>query len=176
MVKKVTVVAPNPVNGSGLFQYLEAFFENKIPYKTFAVAESKEIKTNSGITVVLDDVVGNLKGHEDEYDAIVFSCGDALIKFKENVEKPYNQVLIQVVKAFADKGKLFVGHCGSAMICDSVGIGEGKKMAIHPYGKPFLKKVVGTDDKFTIDGNFYTAQTENTIGELLPELLNVLKK
>jgi hypothetical protein len=26
MVKKVAVLAPNPVNGSGLFQYLEAFY------------------------------------------------------------------------------------------------------------------------------------------------------
>ena len=33
MAKKVAVLAVNPVNGCGLFQYLEAFFENGIPYK-----------------------------------------------------------------------------------------------------------------------------------------------
>ena len=69
MTKKVAVLAVNPVNGCGLFQYLEAFFENGIAYKVFAVADSKEIKTNSGIALTADDVVANLKGHEDEYDA-----------------------------------------------------------------------------------------------------------
>ena len=46
MAKKVAVLAVNPVNGFGLFQYLEAFFENHISYKVYAVAETKEIKTN----------------------------------------------------------------------------------------------------------------------------------
>lgn len=49
MAKKVAVLAVNPVNGCGLFQYLEAFFENGIPYKVFAVSDTKEIKTNSGV-------------------------------------------------------------------------------------------------------------------------------
>lgn len=30
MAKKVAVLAVNPVNGCGLFQYLETFFENGI--------------------------------------------------------------------------------------------------------------------------------------------------
>ncbi len=62
----------------GLFQYLETFFENKIPCTVFAVAESREIRTNSGIGLTADDVIANLKGHEDEYDALVFACGDAV--------------------------------------------------------------------------------------------------
>ena len=62
MAKKVAVLAVNPVNGFGLFQYLEAFFENGISYKVYAVAETKEIKTNSGIELVADDVIANLKG------------------------------------------------------------------------------------------------------------------
>ncbi len=47
MAKRAAVVAVNPVNGMGLFQYLETFFENKIPCTVFAVAESREIRTNS---------------------------------------------------------------------------------------------------------------------------------
>ena len=77
MAKKTAVVAVNPVNGMGLFQYLETFFENKIPCTVFAVAESREIRTNSGIGLTADDVIANLKGHEEEYDALVFACGDA---------------------------------------------------------------------------------------------------
>ena len=49
MSKKVAVLAVNPVNGSGLFQYLETFFEKGISYKVFAVSDTKTIRTNSGI-------------------------------------------------------------------------------------------------------------------------------
>ena len=72
MAKKVAVLAVNPVNGCGLFQYLETFFENGISYKVFAVSNTKEI------ALIADDVIANLKGHEDEFDAMVFSCGDAM--------------------------------------------------------------------------------------------------
>ena len=47
MVKKAAVLVVNPVNGAGLFQYLEAFFENGIPFRTFAVAETPQVTTNS---------------------------------------------------------------------------------------------------------------------------------
>lgn len=51
MAKKVAVVAVNPVNGMGLFQYLETFYEHKIPCTLFAVAETTQIKTNSGVAL-----------------------------------------------------------------------------------------------------------------------------
>ena len=175
MAKKVAVLAVDPVNGSGLFQYLEAFFENGISYKTFAVADSKEIKTNSGISITVDDVVANLKGHEDEYDALVFACGDAVPKFVENISKSYNQDMMAVMSAFASKGKIMIGHCGVAVMWDSIGIAKGKKVALHPYAKPAVKSAVASDEKYEIDGNFYSAQTEDTIWTMLPELLKVLK-
>jgi len=70
MAKKVAVMAVNPVNGMGLFQYLETFFENKIEYKVYAVSDSVNIRTNSGIALKVDDVIANLRGHADEYDAL----------------------------------------------------------------------------------------------------------
>ena len=122
MAKKVAVLAVNPVNGFGLFQYLEAFFENGISYRVFAVADDKEIKTNSGITLIADDVVANLKGHEDEYDALVFSCGDAVPVFQQNANKPYNLTMLEIIKTFGKKGKIMIGHCAAAMIFDFTGI------------------------------------------------------
>ena len=65
MAKRVAAVSLNPVYGFGLFPYLGAFFENRLGYSGFAVASAKEIKTNSGITLVADDVIANLKGKED---------------------------------------------------------------------------------------------------------------
>ena len=165
MAKKVAVLAVNPVNGFGLFQYLETFFENGISYKVFAVAETKEIKTNSG-----------MKGHEDEFDALVFGCGDAVPKFGENAGKPYNQDMLAVIKAFGDKGKTMIGHCAAAMMFDSVGIATGKEVAVHPLAKPAIQHAKASDEKSEIDGNFYTAQTENTIWTMMPEVIATLKK
>lgn len=175
MSKKVAVLAVNPVNGMGLFQYLEAFFENQIGYKTFAVADSKEIKTNSGVTLIVDDVVANLKGKENEYDAIVFGCGDAIPVFAQNAEKSYNQDMLAVLKAFADKGKIIIGHCAAGMFFDMLGVADGKRVAVHPLAKPAIQKAKATDEKVEIDGNFYTAQTENSIWMMMPEVLKALK-
>ena len=69
MAKKVAVLAVNPVNGCGLFQYLEAFFENGISYKVFAVSDTKEIKTNSGINLTVEN-------YEKENFKIYFTISD----------------------------------------------------------------------------------------------------
>ena len=175
MAKKVAVLVVNPVNGAGLFQYLEAFFENSIEYKTFAVSDSVNVKTNSGISIQTDDVVANLKENESAYDALVFACGDAIPKFSENAGIQYNQDMLAVMKNFDDKGKTMIGHCAAALLYDNLGIGKGKKVALHPFIKDVVKGCIGTDEKFVVDGNLYTAQTENTIPELIPEILKVLK-
>ena len=176
MAKKTAVVAVNPVNGSGLFQYLETFFENGIPYKTFAVADDKQIRTNSGVTLIVDDVIANLKGHEDEYDALVFACGDAIPQFMQNADKQYNKDLAEVMKAFAAKDKIIAGHCGAGLLLDSFGIIHGKKIAVHPYVVPAIKNCVATGEKYEIDGNVYTAQNENSIWQMMPQLVDALKK
>ena len=176
MAKKVAVLAVNPVNGFGLFQYLETFFENGISYKVFAVAETKEIKTNSGIALVADDVIAHLKGHEDEFDALVFGCGDAVPKFGENAGKPYNQDMLTVIKAFGEKGKIMIGHCAAAMLFDFTGITEGKKLAVHPLAKPAISKGQATDEDSVVDGNFFTAKEEHYICTMMPQVLEALKK
>lgn len=175
MAKKVAVLAVNPVNGSGLFQYLESFFENGIPYTVYAVAESREIKSNSGITLLADDVIANLKGHEDEFDALVFSCGDAVPVFQQNAEKQYNVDLLNVIRIFGEKGKIMIGHCAAGMMFDISGITGGKKIAVHPLAKPAITRGIATDEKSEICDNFFTAQDENTICTLLPELIKTLK-
>jgi putative intracellular protease/amidase len=175
MSKKIAILAVNPVNGAGLFQYLEAFFENGISYKTFAVADTTQIKTNSGVSLQTDDTVSNLKGHENEYYALVFACGDAMPKFGENAGKQFNQDLLAVIKSFDEQGKILVGHCAAALLFDNLGIGKGKKVALHPYIKSVVKGCIGTDEQSVVEGNIYTAQTENSIPSLLPDLLKALK-
>lgn len=176
MSKKVAVLAVNPVNGFGLFQYLEAFFENKIQYKVFAVSEEKEIRTNSGITLWADDVIANLKGHEEEYQALVFACGDAIPKFRENVDKIYNQEMLAVIKAFGEQNKLMIGHCAAAMMFDLAGITTGKRVAVHPLAKPTLRKGIASDEKWEADGNLYTAQSENSVWMMMDKVIKALKQ
>ena len=176
MAKKVAVLAVNPVNGFGLFQYLESFFENGITYKVYAVADSKEIKTNSGIALTVDDVIANLKGHEDEYDAMVFACGDAVPVFQQNASKQYNIDLMDVIKNFGEKGKIMIGHCAAAMLFDFTGITEGKKLAVHPLAKPSISKGQATDEDSVVDGNFFTAKEEHYICTMMPQVLEALDK
>ena len=109
--KKVAVLAVNPVNGSGLFQYLEAFYENNISFNVYAVAPTTTIRTNSGISLCTGHVIADLKEHEDEYDALVFACGDAIPVFAQYATEPYNIALLEELKTFNDKGKIMIGHC-----------------------------------------------------------------
>jgi transcriptional regulator GlxA family with amidase domain len=175
MTKKVAVLAVNPVNGYGLFNYLESFYENKISYKVFAVANSTSISTNSGIKIEADDTIHNLIGHADEYDALVFSCGDAIPVFKQHASESYNVDMFSVIKEFGDKNKLMIGHCAAAMMFEKAGIANGKKFAIHPYAKAALKKNTANDDTIVVDGNFYTSQDEHYVSQLMPEILKALK-
>jgi putative intracellular protease/amidase len=174
MTKKIAVLVVNPVNGFGLFQYLETFHENKVSFKTFAVSDSVSVKTNSGIALQTDAVIAKLKGHEKDYGALVFACGDAMPSFADNISKPYNKDLLAVVKTFNDQGKIIIGHCAAAILFDITGVGEGKRVAVHPFGKPHLQKTIGTDEKFVIDGNLYTAQTEHTISTIMPAVIKAL--
>ncbi len=175
MAAKIAVLAVNPVNGSGLFQYLETFYENGIDYRVYAVAPTPEIKTNSGIRLIVDDVVARLKGHEDEFDGVVFSCGDAVPVFQEHSAEPYNVDMLQVLKNFAQKGKIMIGHCAAALMFEKVGIAQGKRLAVHPMAKPAIVHGIATDEVAVVDGNFYTAQQEHALPELLPRLIDRLK-
>jgi putative intracellular protease/amidase len=176
MAKKVAILAVNPVNGLGLFHYLESFFESGIAFKVFAVAESAHIKTNSGVSLQTDDVIGNLRGKESEFDAMVFACGDAMPKFSENVGRPEYQALLAVIKAFGDAGKIVAGHCVGGLLFDTTGIAAGKRLAMHPFVKKAVTTAIASDEAFAVDGNFYTAQTESALHLLMPELVKKLNQ
>ena len=169
MSKKTAVVAVNPVNGMGLFQYLEAFFENRIPYTVFAVSDSREIRTNSGVGLTADDVIASLKGHEEEYDALVFACGDAVPVFAQNADKPWNKDLMEVLKTFGETGKPMIGHCAAGMMFGFAGV------AVHPMAKAAVTGPVATDAPFEIDGNFFTAQEEHAIPAMIGRVVEALK-
>ena len=182
MKKKVAVLAVDPVNGAGLFQYLESFYEKGISYKVFAVSDPEFVRifllsdtANSGITLLTDDLIANLKSHADEFDALLFSCGDAVPVFQQNANRDYNIDLLSVVREFSDKNKLMIGHCAASLIFEIAGITEGKRLAVHPLAKPAIQKGIATNDAVTIDGNFYTAQDEHAIPQLIPCLLEVLQ-
>lgn len=71
----------------GLFQHLEVFYENKILFMVFAVAGSKEVKTDSGMGLMVNDAVADLKGREEGYEAVAFSCSDAVPVFRQHAEE-----------------------------------------------------------------------------------------
>ncbi|GHU98931.1 protease I [Bacteroidia bacterium] len=175
MTKKVAVIAVDPVNGSGLMQYLEAFFENKISCNVYAVATTPTIKTNSGVVIILSGTIAELKGNEDEYDALVFACGDAMPKFVENADRQYNMDMMEVIGRFAARGKIIAGHCVAALLLDRNGVVDGKRVAVHPFVKSAIRGGKATDKPFEIAGNIFTARTENDIAAMLPKLIKALK-
>lgn len=175
MEKRIAVMAVNPVNGYGLFHYLESFFENHIPFTVYAVAGTKTIKTNSGLTIVADDVIANLKGHSKDYEALVFSCGDAMPTFADHISKDYNQDMLAVIKEFDEAGKLIAGHCVGGLLFDIAGILKGRTVAAHPFVQSAIKGGKATNDPYMVDGKLYTAQTENTLSSLMPLLISALK-
>lgn len=175
MTKQVAILAVNPVNGAGLFQYLETFFENGISYKVFAVADTTTIKTNSGITLHTDGTISQLKGHAEDYDALVFACGDAVPVLKDHMGESYNIDMLSVIKEFAETHKIMAGHCAAGLIFEMAEITEGKKIAIHPLAKPAIQKAIATDKAAVVDDNFYTAQCEHSLPTLLPLLLKALQ-
>ncbi len=176
MSKKVAVIAVNPVNGLGLFEYLEAFYENGISYKVYAVADSVNIKTNSGIAIETNDTINNLRGRECEYDALVFACGDAIPEYRKNQDQPYNITMMEVIKTFGDLNKIMIGHCAAAMMFDFTSITKGVELAIKPIAKPAISTGIATDEKYKISNNFFTAQDENYIHLMIPELIEALKE
>ena len=119
--------------------------------------------------------MANLKGYEDEYDALVFACGDAVPVFQQNAGKPYNVTMLEIIKTFGEKGKIMIGHCAAAMMFDFTGITKGKKVAVHPLAKPAIRNGEATDNSSEIDGNFYTAQDENNIQTMIEKIVTALK-
>lgn len=175
MAKNVAVLAVNPVNGLGLFQYLEAFYENKIPYTLFAVSETTALKSNSGVALRAEKTVADLKGREAEFDAVVFACGDAVPVFARNADKPWNRDLLEILGNFGRQGKLLIGHCGAGMMFGFAGAADGKRVAVHPLAKGAVRSAIATDAPCEIDGNLFTAQQEHTLPELLPRVLEALR-
>lgn len=175
MAKKTAVLAVNPVNGSGLFQYIEAFYENGIPYMVFAVADTPSITTNSGYPVEAHDTVANLKGRAGEFDALVFACGDAVPQFAANADKPYNRDMLEVITEFGRAGKILAGHCAAALMFETAGQTAGKTLALHPFIKGAITSGTATDDPYRVDGNILTAQTEQSLNLLIPHLVEALK-
>lgn len=175
MSKKTAVLAVNPVNGMGLFQYLEAFYENRIPFTLFAVAETVCIRTNSGVALTADATIADLKGHEAEYDALVFACGDAVPRFAQHADAPWNRDLLEVLARFGQTGKPMIGHCGAGLLFDLAGITAGRKLALHPMVKGMLRLGTATDEPYAIDGNLYTAQEEHHIPDMIRQVVKALE-
>lgn len=174
MKKNVAVLAVNPVNGAGLFQYLEAFFESGIGYRVYAVAESSEIKTNSGYEVKVDDVVGNLVGNAADFDALVFACGDAVPVFAQHADEPFNRDMMKVIREFADKGKILAGHCAAALIFGKAGVLNGRSVSVHPMAAPGVQGGVVSDTDVSVDSGLYTARDEKCLCCMLPALVEKL--
>ena len=112
---------------------------------------------------------------KNEYDALVFACGDAVPVFAQHAGDPWNKDLMEVLKIFGEKGKLMIGHCAAGMMFGFAGVAAGRRVAVHPLAKAAVTGPVATDAAYETDGNFFTAQEEHAIPEMLPKVVEALK-
>lgn len=102
-------------------------------------------------------MIANLKGHEEEYDALVFACGDAVPVFAQHAGEPWNRDLMEVLKTFGETGKPMIGHCAAGMMFGFAGVAAGRRVAVHPMAKAAVTAPCDGRPVET-DGNFFTAR------------------
>lgn len=174
MKKKVAVIVPEPVNGFGLFAYLEAFYESDIDATTYAVSSKPEVQTNSGVSIKTNGLIKDLKGKEANYDGVVFACGDVIIKLGELMATQEYKDMLEVVQNFDKLEKKIAGHCAAGLIFEQAGVTTGKKIAVHPLGKCTIKAGIAVDNSSIVDKNLYTARDENNVMEVIPWFIRFL--
>ena len=108
-------------------------------------------------------------------DRVVVSCGGAIPVFQEQASEAYKLAMIDVIREFAAKGKLIIGHCAAALIFEKAGITVGKKVAVHPMAKVAIQQGQATDALYEVDGHLYTAQNEHSVEAMMPALFDVLR-
>ena len=157
------------------FNICSHFLKIRFHIEFFAVSDNTHINSNSGIKINADDIIANLGGHEEEYDALVFFCGDAMLDFGYNKDKSYNKAMLSIIKNFSDHNKIIIGHCAAALLFDTLDIAKDIMVTLHPFLEDIAKNYIVTDSPAVVDGNFHTAQTEEIIHTLMPDIIKALK-
>ena len=132
--------------------------------------EPPRMPESKTVTVAIDELVAS-----HARDGLTDKVHRLIDQFAENADKPFNREMLRIMKRFAEQGKPMIGHCAAALLYDNLGIARGRRVALHPFLKTVVRECIPTDDKAVVDGNFYTAQTENTLSELMPRVLQALK-
>ena len=178
-----TVVIESPASGGSLAtaHYADGY-DRTVMAPPGRTTDANSFGTNSLIrnrkaqlVLTADDVIANLKGHEEEYDALVFACGDAVPVFAQHAGEPWNRDLMEVLKTFGETGKPMIGHCAAGMMFGFAGVAAGRRVAVHPMAKAAVTGPVATDAPFEIDGNFFTAQEEHAIPAMIGRVVEALK-
>lgn len=83
---------------------------------------------------------------------------------------------MEVIREFAGRDKIMIGHCAAGMMFDLAGVAPGRKLSVHPLAKAAIAHGQAVDEPSAVDGNFWTARDEGTIWTMMPRLLEELKK
>ena len=83
---------------------------------------------------------------------------------------------MEVIREFAGRDKIMIGHCAAGMMFDLAGVAPDRKLSVHPLAKAAIAHGQAVDEPSAVDGNFWTARDEGTIWTMMPRLLEELKK
>ena len=140
-------------------------------FETHAVSLTGELVTGAHGMRLMADRILDSEGFRD-YDMIVLPGGWGAA---DNMAADAR--LTELLRWYAAQPEKYVAAmCAAPGVLARAGITAGKRLAVHPLAKPAIQTGQATDGKSEIDGNFYTAQDENTLWTMMPQLIEALKK
>ena len=161
-------------NDISAYDVVSGLFPDKQKDFVFNISENdtvlvKEIKRGidqRDIEKLATSIVDTLAG--EHYIKAVVGIGTPISNVKDLAASfKEAQIAMEVGKVF-DTEQAIISY-------DNLGIARGRRVALHPFLKTVVRECIPTDDKAVVDGNFYTAQTENALSELMPQVLQALK-
>lgn len=127
----------------------------KLDITTISIMGRKEITGSHKVTFLADALSGEVD--YDELDGIVLPGG-----MPGTLNLGADETVNQVIRRFADEGKLVAAICAAPSVLGAAGILDGKNATCHPG---FEEKLIGAktfEDTVVVDGNVITSRGMGT--------------
>ena len=157
------------------------FTRDGIPYRVYAVADRREIGTDSGRTAHGRRYGGSvLKGHAER-----LRCARVQLRRCRARVRPACRRAVQSRSDGSDQGvrrqrdRIVIGHCAAGMMFEKAGVASGRKLSAACPAAPEPRASFRARPSTSLPpsiGDFWTARDEGTIWTMMPRLLEESKK
>lgn len=180
-MKKVAIMIADGSEDIEAIAPVDILRRAEIPVDLIGISSSKEVSTQSGITIKVDKTlkdICNLQNYDEfvqNYDMIVLPGGMTGANNFANSEN-----LINILKIFNEKNKYIASICASpAIVLTKAEIVNNKKITSYP-GNEFKNMLenagaIYKEDIIVIDGNLITSRGPATAIPFAYKLVEILK-